>query len=60
MLLPVSALVVIDTQRGLLDGEAAIPNSEVVLDRLAIILAAAVIDDTVFVSQGIEIVRTPP
>lgn len=41
MLTPVPALLVIDAQRGLLDGPAAIPEAEAVVDRLAAILAAA-------------------
>jgi nicotinamidase-related amidase len=38
---PVSALVMIDVQQGLLEGEAAIPDAGPFLDRLAGILAAA-------------------
>jgi nicotinamidase-related amidase len=41
MLKPVSALVIVDAQQGFLEGEAAIPNAEVVLDRLSALLAAA-------------------
>jgi streptothricin hydrolase len=41
MLKPVDALLIIDAQQGLLDGEAAIPNARVVLDRIAALLAAA-------------------
>jgi streptothricin hydrolase len=41
MLRPVSALLIIDAQQGLLDGEAAIPNAKVVVDRIAALLAAA-------------------
>jgi len=41
MLRPVSALLIIDAQQGLLDGEAAIPNARVVIDRIATLLAAA-------------------
>jgi nicotinamidase-related amidase len=41
MLRPVSALLIIDAQQGLLDGEAAIPNTRVVIDRIATLLATA-------------------
>ena len=41
MLKPVSALVIIDAQQGFLDGETAIPNARVVVDRIAALLAAA-------------------
>jgi streptothricin hydrolase len=41
MLGPVSALVIIDAQQGLLDGKAAIPNARVVVDRIAVLLTAA-------------------
>lgn len=40
MLNPVRALLLIDVQQGLLEGEAAIPNARLVVDRLAAILAA--------------------
>lgn len=38
---PVRALVIVDAQQGLLDGEAAIPNAGALLERLATLLAAA-------------------
>ena len=38
---PVSALVIVDAQQGFLDGEAAIPSADVVVDRLAALLVAA-------------------
>lgn len=38
---PVTALVVIDAQQGLLDGEAAIPDAAGVINRLVRLLAAA-------------------
>ena len=38
---PVSALLIIDAQHGFLDGEAAIPNAGVVVDRIAALLASA-------------------
>jgi streptothricin hydrolase len=41
MLAPVSACVIVDAQQGLLDGETAIPNASIILDRLATLLAAA-------------------
>jgi nicotinamidase-related amidase len=41
MMRPVRALVLIDAQQGLLDGEQAIPNAAGVLDRLVTLLAAA-------------------
>jgi nicotinamidase-related amidase len=41
MLTPASALLIIDAQQGLLDGEAAIPAAEAVVDGLVTILAAA-------------------
>ena len=41
MLRPVSALLIIDAQQGLLDGEAAILNARVVVDRITALLAAA-------------------
>src|SRR5436309_1100481 len=41
MTAPATALLVIDAQRALLDGEAAIPDAGVVSDRLAMLLAAA-------------------
>lgn len=41
MLTPVSALLIIDAQQGLLDGTDAIPDASLVLERLAAILAAA-------------------
>jgi nicotinamidase-related amidase len=41
MLKPVDALLIIDAQQGLLDGEAAIPNANVVVDHIAVLLAAA-------------------
>ena len=41
MLRPVSALLIIDAQQGFLDGEAAIPNARVIVDRIATLLAAA-------------------
>jgi len=41
LLRPVDALLIIDAQQGLLDGEAAIPNARVVVDRIAALLAAA-------------------
>ena len=41
MLTPVTALVLIDAQQGLLDGEAAIPDAAVVIGRLVRLLAAA-------------------
>lgn len=41
MLRRVSALLIIDAQQGFLDGEAAIPNARVVVDRIATLLAAA-------------------
>lgn len=41
MLRPVSALLIIDAQQGLLDSEAAIPNARVVVERLVALLAAA-------------------
>jgi nicotinamidase-related amidase len=41
MTAPATALLVIDAQRGLLDGEAAVPDAGVVSDRLAILLGAA-------------------
>src|SRR5437773_9316195 len=41
MLAPATALLVIDAQCGLLDGEAAVPDAEAVLERLARLLAAA-------------------
>jgi nicotinamidase-related amidase len=40
-LTPVTALLIIDAQQGLLDGESAIPQAGVILDRLATLLAAA-------------------
>ncbi len=41
MMTPVTALVLIDAQQGLLDGEAAIPDAAGVIDRLVRLLAAA-------------------
>ena len=41
MLKLVSALLIIDAQQGFLDGEAAIPNARVLVDRIAELLAAA-------------------
>jgi nicotinamidase-related amidase len=41
MMTPVTALVMIDAQQGLLDGEAAIPGAAGVIDRLVKLLAAA-------------------
>ena len=41
MTTPVTALVLVDAQQGLLDGEAAIPDAASVIDRLAELLAAA-------------------
>jgi nicotinamidase-related amidase len=41
MILPVRALVLIDAQQGLLDGDDAIPDAAGVLDRLATLLTAA-------------------
>src|SRR5687767_7244232 len=41
MFTPVKALLIIDAQQGLLNGEAAIPDAEMVVDRLVTILAAA-------------------
>jgi streptothricin hydrolase len=41
MMTPVTALVLIDVQQGLLDGETAIPDAPVVLGRLGKVLAAA-------------------
>jgi streptothricin hydrolase len=41
MLKPVSALLIIDAQQGLLEGEAAIPNARVIVDSIATLLAAA-------------------
>ena len=41
MTAPAPALLVIDAQRGLLDGEAAVPDAGIVLDHLSILLAAA-------------------
>jgi streptothricin hydrolase len=41
MILPATALVLVDVQRGLLDGQSAVPNAPIVLDRLANLLAAA-------------------
>jgi nicotinamidase-related amidase len=41
MTAPATAFLVIDAQRGFLDGEAAIPDAEGVSDRLALLLAAA-------------------
>jgi nicotinamidase-related amidase len=38
---PVSALLIVDAQRGLLDGETAIPNAGIIVERLSEILAAA-------------------
>jgi len=38
---PATAFLIIDAQCGLLDGEAAVPDAERVLERLAILLAAA-------------------
>jgi nicotinamidase-related amidase len=41
MITPVTALVLIDAQQGLLDGEAAVPDAAAVLDGLVRLLAAA-------------------
>jgi streptothricin hydrolase len=41
MTAPATALLVIDAQRGVLDGESAVPEAEGVLERLANLLAAA-------------------
>src|SRR5215211_6492623 len=41
MITPVTALVMIDAQQGLLDGETAIPHAAGVIDRLVKLLAAA-------------------
>lgn len=41
MTAPATALLVIDAQCGLLDGDAAVPDAATVLDRLALLLAAA-------------------
>lgn len=41
MMTPVTALLLIDAQQSLLDGEAAIPDAAVVIDRLVKVLAAA-------------------
>lgn len=49
MMTPVTALVLIDAQQGLLDGEAAIPDAAGVLDRLVRLLAAARSADTLII-----------
>lgn len=41
MLSPVNALIIIDAQQGLLEGEAAIPHARVILERLVAILETA-------------------
>src|SRR5947199_3710261 len=41
MTAPATVLLVVDAQRGLLDGEAAVPDAGGFLDRLAMLLAAA-------------------
>ena len=41
MMTPVTALLLIDAQQGLLDGEAAVPDAAAVLDGLVRLLAAA-------------------
>lgn len=41
MVTPVTVLLIVDAQQGLLDGEFAIPNAGVIVDRLATLLAAA-------------------
>src|SRR5262245_4828231 len=41
MMTAVTALVMIDAQQGLLDGEAAIPDAAIVIERLIKVLAAA-------------------
>ena len=38
---PPTALLVIDAQQGLLDGETAVPNAVDVIDRIRTVLAAA-------------------
>ena len=48
-MIPVTALVLIDVQQGLLDGEQAIPNAAGVLDRLGTLLAAARAAETLIV-----------
>jgi nicotinamidase-related amidase len=41
MMTPATALVLVDAQQGLLDGEAAVPDAAVVIGRLVKVLAAA-------------------
>jgi nicotinamidase-related amidase len=41
MMKPATALLVIDAQSGLLEGDTAVPNAGAVLDRLTLVLAAA-------------------
>jgi|GEM_PF-1166872 len=49
MITPVTALVMIDAQQGLLDGEAAIPDAAIVIGRLIKVLAAARAAGTVII-----------
>jgi streptothricin hydrolase len=48
-MIPVGALVLIDAQQGLLEGDDAVPNAAGVLDRLATLLAAARTAETLIV-----------